>query len=304
MAIDSTFIPGPLVPPGAGLTIPDLYIIDISNIMHRAFHVHKDLTTPDGLPTGAIHGTFSMLCSMIKTYDIRRMLICYDHPGEESFRKSIYPGYKASRGKREGISHQELIIRKIIELLGIATVEKEGYEADDLIATATRIYQEHSNVVIVTGDKDLLQLIGPFVTVLDTMKKCFYGDAEVMKKFGVKPNQISDFLAIAGDTVDDIPGVAKVGFKGASKLLTEYGSLQGIYDHVSDIPGALGKNMIAGREMAFLSQKLSHLYDLELAPDLDFTVNPKYNEDLLSLFEKLHFTANTKKLTKLWKDFA
>ena len=278
----------------------DLYIIDISNIMHRAFHVHQDLTTPDGFPTGAIHGTFSMLCNMIHKYDISNMLICYDHPGEESLRKSIYPGYKASRGKRGSISAQEKIIRKIIELLDICTIEMPGYEADDLIASAARHFKSQQNIVIVTGDKDLLQLIDTNVTVLDTMKKCFYGEAEVMKKFGVKADQISDFLAIAGDKVDDIPGVAGVGKAGASKLLAKYGTLDGVYDNVSEIPGALGRKMITGKDDAFLSRKLSHLYDVELAPDLDTTVMPKYNEDLLGLFAKLHFVANTKKLTKLW----
>ena len=278
----------------------DIYIVDISNIMHRAFHVHQDLSTPDGFPTGAIHGTFSMLCGMIQKYDIKNMLICYDHPGGESLRKSIYPGYKASRSTRGSISAQELIIRKIVELLGICAIEMPGYEADDMIASAVRYYKSQHNVVIVTGDKDLLQLIDTNVTVLDTMKKCFYGETEVDKKFGVKPHQISDFLAIAGDKVDDIPGVAGVGKVGASKLLAKYGTLEGIYDNVGDISGALGKKMVAGKEDAFLRKKLSHLYDVELAPDLDITVNPKYNEDLLTLFNKLGFVANTKKLTKLW----
>jgi 5'-3' exonuclease len=237
---------------------------------------------------------------MIHKYDIKNMLICYDHPGEESMRKSIYPGYKASRGTRGSISAQELIIRKIIELLGICAIEMPGYEADDLIASAARHYKSQRNVVIVTGDKDLLQLIDTNVTVLDTMKKCFYGEEEVMKKFGVKAHQISDFLAIAGDKVDDIPGVTGVGKAGASKLLMQYGTLEGICDNVASIPGALGKKMTAGKDDAFLSKKLSHLYDVELAPDLDTSVAPKYNEDLLSLFSKLQFVANTKKLIKLW----
>lgn len=281
----------------------DLYIIDISNIMHRAFHVHKDLSLPSGMPTGAIHGTFSMLCGMIKTYDIKRMLICYDPPGDECIRKSIYPGYKASRNKRGAVDAQELIIRKIVELLGICTIEMPGYEADDLIASAARHFKSQSNIVIVTGDKDLLQLIDHNVTVLDTMKKCFYGEEEVMKKFGVKPHQISDFLAIAGDKVDDIPGVRGVGKAGASKLLLQYGSLEGIYDNVTSIPGALGKKMVADKDMAFISRKLSHLYDFHHPGDGDMQVKPQYNEELLSLFERLHFVANTKKLTKLWESF-
>jgi len=281
----------------------DLYIIDISNIFHRAFYVHQDLATPEGFPVGAIHGTFSMLCGMIKKYDIKDMLICYDHPGEESFRKSIYPGYKASRGTKGSISAQELIIRKVIELLDISTVEQAGYEADDLIATAVKKFKVDRNIVIVTGDKDLLQLIDTNVTVLDTMKKCFYGDNEVQKKFGVKANQISDFLAIAGDKVDDIPGVKGVGKVGASKLLAEYGTLEDIYKNVVVIKGALGRKMAADQDNAFMSQRLSHLYDnLEIHPG-DMKLKPKYNEELLQLFERLYFSQNTKKLQLLWSKF-
>lgn len=281
----------------------DLYIIDISNLFHRAFHVHKDMCTPEGFPTGAIFGTFSMICNMIKKYDIKDMLICYDHPGEESFRKGIYPGYKASRGTRGSMSAQELIIRKMIELLGIATIEQAGYEADDLIASAVRYFKSQRNCVIVTGDKDLLQLIDTNVTVLDTMKGCFYGDDEVMKKFGVKANQISDFLAIAGDKVDDIPGVKGVGKVGASKLLTEYGTLEDIYKNVDAIPGALGKKMKADHDSALISQRLSRLYDnLEINTG-DIQLQPKYSEELLQLFERLYFSQNTKKLQLLWSRF-
>lgn len=272
--------------------------------MHRAFHVHQDLATPEGFPTGAIHGTFSMLCGMIKKYDINNMLICYDHPGEESFRKSIYPGYKASRGVRGSISAQELIIRKVIELLEIATLEHIGFEADDTIATAVKHFKTHRNVVIVTGDKDLLQLIDTNVTVLDTMKRCFYGDEEVQKKFGVKANQISDFLAIAGDKVDDIPGVKGVGKVGAGKLLAEYGTLEDIYKNVDSIPGALGKKMKTDQDNALISKRLSHLYDdLEIPQDLNTQLHPKYNEELLELFKRLYFTKNTEKLQLLWSKF-
>ena len=281
----------------------DLYIVDISNLMHRAFYVHQDLATPAGFPTGAIMGTFSMLVNMIKKYDIKDMLICYDHPGQESFRKSIYPGYKASRGAKGSISAQELIIRRVIELLGISTVEQAGYEADDLIASAVKKFKPHRNIVIVTGDKDLLQLIDTNVTVLDTMKKCFYGDDEVQKKFGVKANQISDFLAIAGDKVDDIPGVKGVGKVGAGKLLAEYGTLEEIYKNIVVVKGALGRKMAADEDNAFLSRRLSHLYDnLDIQPD-DMRLKPQYSEELLQLFERLHFSQNTKKLQLLWSRF-
>lgn len=280
-----------------------LYVIDISNMMHRAFYVHKDLTLLNGFPIGAVHGCFSMLCTFAKRYKPQNMLICYDWQGEGSFRKSIYPGYKASRVKTNGISAQELILRQIFRYLGIATVEAEGYEADDLIATAVKKYKDTHDVIVVTGDKDLLQLIDDNVSVLDTMKNTTYGIEEVQKKFGVLPHQISDFLAIAGDKVDDIPGVKGVGKKGASDLLAKYDNLANIYDHINDISGALGKNMAADKDNAFLSRRLSNLYN-DLPLDIDnILFKPTMNNDLLVLFEKLHFVSNTPKLHTLWKQY-
>ena len=280
-----------------------LYVLDISNMMHRAFYVHRDLATTDGFPTGAVHGTFSMLCTFARKHKPQNMLICYDWQGEGSFRKSIYPGYKASRTKTNGISAQELIIRHIVELLGIASVEAEGYEADDLIAAAAKKYRDTHDVVVVTGDKDLMQLIGDNVSVFDSMTNTTYGPAEVHKKFGVEPHQISDFLAIAGDKVDDIPGVKGVGKKGAGDLLAKYDSLMGIYDDSVVIPGALGKKMAAGKDDAFLSRRLSHLYD-NIPCEVDSVLfKPTTNNDLLELFNKLQFTSNVPKLHALWKQY-
>jgi len=280
-----------------------LYIIDISNFIHRAYYVHKELTTPDGFPSGAIHGTFSMLYTFIHKYSPKNILVCYDWQGEGSFRKSIYPEYKANRASVNAISAQELIIRHIIKLLGIASAEVAGYEADDVIATAVKQYKQQYDCVVVTGDKDLLQLIDDNVSMLDTMKHITYGHEEVKKKFNVQPNQISDYLAIAGDNVDNIPGVKGVGKKGASKLLEQYGDLANIYKNIDAIPGALGKKMKANQQEAFISQQLSHLYDnLNLnISKIQFT--PKPNQELLDLFDKLYFVANKPKLLKLWKQY-
>lgn len=280
-----------------------LYIIDISNMMYRAYYVHEDLVTNDGFPTGAIHGTFSMLYALCKEHNPKHMLICYDWAGNESIRKSIYPHYKENRGVKSGISAQETIIRYIVNELGIAHVEYMGYEADDLIAAAVKKYKSAYDIVIVSGDKDLLQLIDHNISILDTKNRQFYSFDEVDKKFGVKPNQVSDFLAIAGDKCDEIPGIKGIGAVGARKLLNQYSTLEEIYKHAKDIPGALGNKIRADKENAFMSQALTHLYDDVPLDDVNVNFNPTKNEALLRLFNNLQFTSNIKKLHLLWDQY-
>ena len=281
-----------------------LYIFDISNFIHRAYHVHKDLATPDGFPTGAIYGTFGMLFNFIKKYRPHNILVCYDACSIDSMRKAIYPEYKANRATTTAISAQEMIIRHMLYLMGITGIEMPGWEADDIIASAVKQYRDTHDITIVTGDKDLLQLFGPGVQILDTMKNMQYTQEDIDKKFNVQAHQISDFLAIAGDTADNIPGVPGIGAKGASKLLQQYESLQKIYDSIDEIKGALGKKLEANKEKAFISQKLSHLYDdLEL-PMHSIQFRPTHNDSILELFQKLHLKSHLPRLAQLWQWYA
>jgi len=280
---------------------PKLYVFDISNLIHRAAHAMRDLTMDNGFPTGAIYGTFTMLSTFAVKKHPENILICYDHAGPESLRKNIYPEYKANRVRQETISAQELIIRKMIELLGMASVVLPGYEADDLIGCAVKQYSDKFDIDIITGDKDLLQLIGNGVHVYDTMKNVYYGEEEVMKKFGVRPDQIVDFLAIAGDKVDNIPGVRGLGKVGVGKLLAEYNSLEEIYENIDKIVGKTQEKLIKSKDDAFMSYELASLItNVEMPDPSSLGFNPQTSTDLIELFTRLEFNSGLLKLNNLW----
>lgn len=280
---------------------PKLYVFDISNLIHRAAHAMGDLKASNGFPTGAIYGTFTMLSGFAIKKHPENILICYDHAGPESLRKDFYPEYKANRIKQDNISAQELIIRKMIELLGMTSVVLPGYEADDLVAAAVEQYHEQYDIEIVTGDKDLLQLIRPGVQVFDSMRNVYYGDEEVKKKFGVRPDQIVDFLAIAGDKVDNIPGVKGLGKVGVGKLLAEYNNLEEIYENIDSIKGKTQEKLIKCRDDAFVSKRLASLFtDVAMPDPADLGFNPARNADLVNLFTKLEFNNGLIKLNNLW----
>lgn len=280
-----------------------LYVFDISNMIHRAFHAMEknNLSTASGFPTGAIYGTFNMLTNFITKFRPQNMLICYDPQDGNSVRKDMYPLYKSNRVQVNAVSAQELIIRRMIELLGIASVEASGYEADDMIGTAVVQFRDEYNIEIITGDKDMLQLVGPGVNVYDSMKGVYYGDAEVSKKFGVRPNQIVDYLAIVGDTADCIPGVKGIGHKGAGKLLAEFSSVEEIYENLDKITGSTYKKLVAGKIMAELSWSLANLQIVDVDWDnKDVSFSPQVNRDLIELLSKLDFDKSLIKLNAVW----
>jgi len=282
-----------------------LYIIDFSNLLHRAAHAMSDLSTASGFPTGAIYGTFTMLSKLMIDKKVQNMVVCYDWQGDYSIRKEYYPNYKCSRDKKPHISAQEFIARRVMELLDLATVEESGYEADDLIGSAVEYYKGQYDIVILTGDKDMLQLIEPGVTVYDSMKKCYYGDPEIQKKFGVRPNQIVDFLAIAGDKGDDVPGVKGIGKVGACKLLAQFNDLEDIYANIDQVTGANHNKLIKNKDDAFVSKRLVSLVKdrHHLFTELDICVSPQPNGDLTQLFSKLEFEHGIRRLTKLWQTY-
>lgn len=276
-----------------------VYILDISNMMHRAFHVHN-LSTSYGLPVGAIFGTLSMMLRFLEKYRPTHFLVCYDAQTSKSLRKDMYPLYKANRVHVNSISAEESTIRKLLSLLNFPSVELEGYEADDLIATATSSLKNDADVVIVTSDKDMLQLIEPGVKVFDSMKNVWYDESEAFKKFGVKASQISDFLAIAGDSVDNIPGVKGIGAKGAARLLSEYESVEDIYKNIENIELKTKKKLEDSRDNAEISKKLSSLIIAPVDIDLEFTkLNLKDGPEIWETLNELEFTDIKDKLKRL-----
>ena len=283
-----------------------VYIFDISNFIHRSFHVNLGLETSYGMPVGAVFGTLNMMLRFIDKYKPTHVLVCYDAQTPKSIRKDIYPLYKANRVQVQTVSQEERIIRKLFEMLCLPSVEMEGYEADDLIATATSKLKQFLDVVIVTGDKDMLQLIEPGVEVFDQMKNIYYDEAEALKKFGVRADQIADYLAIAGDTADNIPGVMGIGPKGAAKLLGQYGSVFGIYENINSVESKLKKKLEDSRENAFTSYRLTVLHsDLPVAitPD-SVRFLPKDNPEIYALLDKLEFTNIRVKIELMWQSYS
>lgn len=202
-----------------------VYLVDASSYIFRAYYaIQAPLKAPDGTPTHATYGFLQMLLSLEKEYKAHEAILIWDRP-EKGFRHEVYPEYKANRqAAPEDLGVQIQNSKKGATLLGYSQLELPGYEADDLIASVTEKFSDH-NFVIVTADKDLLQLVGPNVWCLDTMKKKWSNRDEAIEKFGVEPAKINEIQALSGDSVDNIPGAPGVGPKTATELINFYGSL-------------------------------------------------------------------------------
>ena len=223
---------------------PRLLLVDISSYFYRAFHAMPDFRSPTGEPTGAIFGVANMLNKLRDEYPADYSACVFD-PRGKTFRDDIYPEYKANREKMpEDLAHQIGHIREVAEALGWPCIEVVGMEADDVIGTLTKhAVARGVDTIISTGDKDLAQLIEDGVLWYNTMSNEKLGVAGITEKFGVPPNRIIDYLALMGDTVDNVPGVEKVGPKTAAKWIAEYGSLDGVIANAASIKGVVGENL-------------------------------------------------------------
>ena len=223
---------------------PRLLLVDISSYFYRAFHAMPDFRSPTGEPTGAIFGVANMLNKLRDEYPADYSACVFD-PRGKTFRDDIYPEYKANREKMpEDLAHQIGHIREVAEALGWPCIEVVGMEADDVIGTLTKhAVARGVDTIISTGDKDLAQLIEDGVLWYNTMSNEKLGVTGITEKFGVPPNRIIDYLALMGDTVDNVPGVEKVGPKTAAKWIAEYGSLDGVIANAASIKGVVGENL-------------------------------------------------------------
>ncbi len=234
-----------------------LYLVDGANLFFRAFYAIRPLSTSRGLPTNALYGFTRMLLKLIREERPSHLAVCLDTE-EPTFRDELFDQYKANRkAPPDEIVAQFPYIGRLVEALGIRIVAKPGFEADDLIGTLTRrAVGEGMPVTIVSSDKDLMQLIGDKVEMLDEMKGVRIGPKEVVEKFGVGPEGVVELLSLAGDASDNVPGVSGVGPKTASKLIAQYGSVEEVLKHVREIGGALGERLKRGADSAALSRKL------------------------------------------------
>ena len=277
-----------------------LVLVDGSSYLFRAYHALPQLVSSKGQPTGAIKGVVNMVRKLITDYPQSRLAVVFDAKGK-TFRDDLYPQYKANRPPMpDELRSQIAPLHKIIRLMGLPLLSVEGVEADDVIGTLARQATEAGvNTLISTSDKDLAQLVNPHVTLIDTMSASLLDEAGVVQKFGVRPDQMIDYLALVGDASDNIPGVPKCGAKTAAKWLADYGTLQGVMDHADAIPGKVGENLRASLDFLPLSYQLATIKtDVPLQEGLDALL-PQAGDSaaLLETYKELEFKSLVTELT-------
>lgn len=268
-----------------------LYLIDGSSYIFRAYYgIRADLSTSEGFPTNAVYGFTTMLLKFLREYEPRYLAMVFDSKGEV-FRNEIYPEYKANRDEApENLQLQFPKIFELVQAFSIPMLAMEGYEADDIMGTIARA-QEESKVVLVTGDKDFCQLVSENVTLVDTMRERVTGVGEVQKKYGIKPGQMVDFFALVGDKVDNVPGVAGVGEKTASVLISKYGDLDGVYDNLDALRPSVARKLKEDKDNAYLSRELVTIKtDVEVETSIeDFRYEGYEAKNLREIFSDLEF---------------
>lgn len=242
-----------------------LTLIDGNSLLFRAYYgVHSRLTRADGTPTGAVYGFVNMILPVLAAATPNDSFVCVFDASRISFRQSIYPEYKANRDETPAdLITQSFMVRECMSAIGMPVLCIPGVEADDVIATlAHQFCDMHDKTRIITSDKDLMQLVSHCVFLYDGMKQTEIHESGVFEKFGVKPSQVIDAQSLIGDTADNVPGVHGIGPKKAAELLTQFGTLDGIYEHIDEIKNERIRNMlIDGRDNAYLSKKLVTLKD-------------------------------------------
>jgi len=270
-----------------------LYLVDGSSYIFRAFYAIQSLSTSNGQPTNAIYGFIRMVQKLIKEEQPDKLAIIFDCR-EPTFRDEIYSEYKANRKEPpDDLIPQFPYFNPVVEALGITNLSMAGYEADDILGTiAERAKNDDYDVVIVTGDKDLMQLVDDHVTLYDTMKERWIGSDEVKEKFGVLPNRVVDVMSLMGDSSDNIPGVSGVGVKSAMALIQQFGDLENLLQNIDKVTNTRARNALkGGLESAELSRKLVTIKrDVPIEYDLnDFVLHGPDPQKVKSLFSKLEF---------------
>jgi len=280
-----------------------LYLVDGSGFIFRAFHALPPLTRPDGTPVNAVYGFTNMLMKLLLETDVDHLAVVFDS-ARRNYRHDIYPAYKANRPEPpEELIPQFGLIREACYAFNVPSVELEGYEADDLIATYTRLAGEKcARVTIVSSDKDLMQLVRGGVDMLEPLKNKPIGPEEVLEKFGVTPDKVRDVQSLAGDSTDNVPGVPGIGIKTAAELITQYGSLEGLLSNLKDIKQPKRREKLEeNMENARVSYKLVGLEDhapVQVTLD-DFERKTPDGARLKAFLEKQAFRAILSRLDKL-----
>jgi len=282
-----------------------IFLVDGQAYIYRAFYAVRDLQTSQGVPTNAIFGFTNMLQRLLQDESPEYLAVVFDAKGK-NFRHDLYKEYKANRlATPEPLRPQIARIKDLVRAYRIPVLELEGYEADDIIATLARRWEKQgAEVVIVSGDKDLMQLVSDRVTMLDTMKGERIGIPEVRVKFGVEPARVVDVQGLMGDSTDNIPGVPGVGEKTAIKLIQEWHNLENLLQHIDEIPSKLGEKIRTNIELARVSKTLATLhYDVPVTVDISALKKEEPDKtQLKALFKELEFRRFLAEIESPWDD--
>lgn len=278
-----------------------LVLVDGNAIVHRAYHALPPLhKTEDGQLTNAVYGFFSMVLKITADLAPDHLIVCFDRPAP-TFRKQMFSGYQATRPKMDdGLSNQFKIIREVLDKVKINVFDLDGYEADDLIGTLARQAAEENKdnqVIIVTGDRDLLQLVNSQVLILAPIigvtKMILFDPPKVKEKYGVEPSNFVDYKALIGDNSDNYPGVGGIGPKTAMDLVNKFGTLEEIYENIGEVSPRISEKLATDAEQAVMAKKLATI-------EVNAPIHLKFNdcevksidrEALHSSFEKLDFNS-------------
>ena len=282
-------------------------ILDGNSLMHRAFHaVPAQMTAPDGQPTNAVFGFFSMLLKLIDTFEVSGIVVAFDH-GVPAFRLQAIEQYKAQRPPTDpDLKSQFPVIQELLQSIRIPVVELEGWEGDDIMGTLSQTCRQADiECLLVTGDKDALQLVDDNTRVVNTRTGLsdvvVYDEAAVFERWGVTPQLVPDFLGLMGDSSDNIPGVPGVGEKKARALLQQYGTLDAVLAHADEIKGKLGESLRENADLARASREVATIrLDVPVSLDVAAATFPAYNAaEVTQAFQKLAMTSHLRKMLKL-----
>lgn len=285
-----------------------LILIDGNAILHRAYHALPPLTSPAGEPIQAVFGFFSMLLTILNDQKPEYVMVTFDRP-KPTFRQELYAGYHEHRPKiADEFVSQIQKVHEMVALMDIPLFELDGYEADDLIGTICHtLIRDHKDVsvMIVSGDRDLLQLVNPRVMVLSPLvglkTLTVYDEQKVEEKFGVHPSQFIDYKALVGDNSDGYPGVAGIGPKTAASLIKRFETFENLYAHLSDLDEKMAGKLATDAEQAALAKKLATiLTDAPIHPDLEKAHMANIHmQHAKASFEKFGFSSLLKRLDTL-----
>jgi DNA polymerase-1 len=285
-----------------------LILIDGNAILHRAYHALPPLTTPDGKPIQAVFGFFSMLLTILNDQKPEYLMVCFDRP-KPTFRQQLYAGYHEHRPKiADEFVSQIVKVHEIVAKMDIPLFELDGYEADDLIGTISHeLVKKHKDVqvLIVSGDRDLLQLVNKQVMVLSPLvglkTLTIYDEQKVEEKFGVHPSQFIDYKALIGDASDGYPGVAGIGPKTAADLIRKFETFENLYQNLGDVNPKIAEKLATDAEQAALAKKLATIMtDVPIHPDIDkAAITNVHIKNARKIFEELGFNSLLKRLDML-----